>query len=783
MDSLLAYLPQDRRAALAAGLSLPDHCTGAALFADISGFMPLTAALTTTLGPRRGGEALTDQINAVYAALIAPVDYYGGSVIGFAGDAITCWFDDARPAPARRAAAPGAGCAVACALAQQAAMAAFAALPHPAGAGTLRLALKVAVASGPARRFLVGDPAVQVLEVLAGGTVQRMAAAEHLAAPGEVVVDASTSAECGVRKPAGFPLWVAEWRTDPATGERFAVLHPTDQVLTVEESPIYSAFRTPQPTRGTLRVSALAPEALRPWLPAAVYARLLAGHGEFLTELRPAVACFLRFGGLDYDADPGAGAQLDGYIRWVQHVVGRTDGALLNLTVGDKGNYLCAAWGALSAHEDDARRAVAAAAELATPRADLGITTVQIGLSQGVMRTGAYGSATRRTYGVQGNEVNLAARLMQGAAPGQVLASVAVQAATAEHVAWTSLPPIAVKGQRELIAVYALHPAAPAPLRLPDLRASGPLVGRAAEQAQIRALLARVRAGQGQVVGITGEAGIGKSRLAAEAWRACQGAGWAVYGAAAQSYGINTAYLAWQGIWQAFFDLAAGADLAAQQAQVVQIVAAVDPALVARVPLLGAVLGLPLPDTALTASMDEQLRQESREALLLDLLRGRARRGPLLLVIEDAHWLDPLSHDLLEAAGRAIADLPVALLVAYRPPAIARLQAPRVTALPHFTEVALRALPPEEATRLLADRLAWLLPEDTPVPRAAVERLAARAQGNPFYLEELASYLVEQGVDPADPAALAAVELPASLHSLVLSRLDQLATRQQRTLK
>src|SRR4051794_20632246 len=95
MDALLAYVPQDRRAALATGHPLPDHCTGAALFADISGFTPLTEALTTALGPRRGGEALTDQINAVYAALIAPVDRYGGSVIGFAGDAITCWFDDA----------------------------------------------------------------------------------------------------------------------------------------------------------------------------------------------------------------------------------------------------------------------------------------------------------------------------------------------------------------------------------------------------------------------------------------------------------------------------------------------------------------------------------------------------------------------------------------------------------------------------------------------------------------------------------------------------------------
>src|SRR5947209_8476707 len=94
IDSLLAYLPQDRRAALLRGQTLPAHCTGAALFADISGFTPLTEAFTTTLGPRRGGAALLRQINQVYEALIAPVDQNAGSVIDFAVDAIPCWFVD-----------------------------------------------------------------------------------------------------------------------------------------------------------------------------------------------------------------------------------------------------------------------------------------------------------------------------------------------------------------------------------------------------------------------------------------------------------------------------------------------------------------------------------------------------------------------------------------------------------------------------------------------------------------------------------------------------------------
>src|SRR5437868_11527159 len=88
-----AYIPMDRRHALATNRSLPDRTSGAALFADISGFTPLAEALTRTLGSRRGSEELTVHLNSVYQAIIQEVDRYRGSVIAFAGDAITCWFE------------------------------------------------------------------------------------------------------------------------------------------------------------------------------------------------------------------------------------------------------------------------------------------------------------------------------------------------------------------------------------------------------------------------------------------------------------------------------------------------------------------------------------------------------------------------------------------------------------------------------------------------------------------------------------------------------------------
>ena len=122
MESPAAYIPMDRRQAMSRGKDLPDRTQGAALFADISGFTPLTEALVQELGPRRGADELTRQLNLVYETLIAEVHRYGGSVITFSGDAITCWFDGDDGLRA-----------IACGLAMQETMDQFAEVETPSG--------------------------------------------------------------------------------------------------------------------------------------------------------------------------------------------------------------------------------------------------------------------------------------------------------------------------------------------------------------------------------------------------------------------------------------------------------------------------------------------------------------------------------------------------------------------------------------------------------------------------------------------------------------------------
>ncbi|HMA37868.1 MAG TPA: tetratricopeptide repeat protein [Chloroflexia bacterium] len=756
MDILSTYIPMDRRQALAAGAVFSPARDGAVLVADISGFTSLTEALARTLGRQRGAEEMTQQLNRVFTALITQVHSYGGSVVGFAGDAITCWFDgdDGRRATA-------------CALAMQQAMGPFARVSIPGGS-TIGLAMKAAVATGPVRRFVVGDPAVQLLDVLAGATLEALAAAEHLAGPGEVVLTPQAAATL-----AGLAQ-VGAWHTDPRWGT-----HAVVQSLAAVVAP------RPWPALPPERWSAA---QVRPWLLPAVYERLTAGYEEFLADLRPAVALFLRFGGIDYDADPQAGTQLDAWIRWVQAVLGRYDGVLIQLTIGDKGSYLYAAFGAPVSHADDVTRAVAAAAELRAPPAALAmITPIQIGISAGRMWAGAYGGAASRTYGVLGDETNLAARLMQAAGPGQVLVSRTARRRTGHQFQWEPQPPLRVKGKAAPLTVFALLDT-PAPSALPLLEpaAALPMVGRAAELDRARQALDQVATGAGAVLGITAEAGMGKSRLVAAIVAAARARDWPVYGGAGQAYGTPPPYQIWRPIWRSLFGLDATAPAADQAAALAVALAALDPAWVPRLPLLGPLVDLALPDTPLTAALDSATRKASLEALLVDCLRawtGHAGAAPLLLVLEDAHWIDPLAADLLAAVVRAMAGWALGLVLAYRPGSATEQPLARLRDLPYVQEIPLTEFTPDEARHLIAAKLAAVSGEAASGSEALVTQVLERAGGNPFYIEELLNYLYDRGLDPAGPLALEQLDLPDSLQSLLLGRIDTLAERQQITLK
>ena len=757
MDNTLlgAYLPMDRRQAMAAGYTLPERAVGTVLLADIAGFTPLTDALTTTLGPRRGAEEVTRLLNAVYETLIASVHRFGGSVIGFSGDGLLCWFAGD---PGQRALATG--------LEMQEALVSFTAMPVPEGR-SVALSIKVGIASGKVRRLVVGDPGRQRLDLLAGATLDRMARAERVARRGEVVVGPEL----------GFSLRDALRISDRREG--FAVT--TGMVRAVDPVPWPA-----------LSPAALSVKQLRPFLLDFVYKRLQAGLGEFLAELRPVEMLFLCFSGPDYDREEEAGVQLDTYVRWVQDVLARYDGVLLQVTTGDKGSYLHAAFGVPQAHENDAERAVAAAMELRQPAHDWGIKRVQIGVSQGRVYVGAYGSRARRTYDLLGDEVNVAARLMETAPSGEIRCSGRIYSAGPGQWYWEALPPTKFKGKTETLPVY--RPVKRRAFSVAHKQIG--LVGRHAELAALTRLLDRVQTNERRVLLLEGEAGIGKSRLTAELARLIREREWRWLQGAGLSIEQGTPYRAWRDVLINLLGLKGPMEPAETRQRIGEQVGAVNPALIERAPLLNDILRLDLPETDLTRSFDSALRHQSLVALVIDLLRSAASNRPMVLVLEDAQWLDSLSWELVLTVARALASPTVAgkatrsLLVLVMRPSGKALAAEYAILgrLPGTEILHLGTLPENDIAALTAMRLgldpAGLPPE--------IDRLVReRAGGNPFFAEELAYALRDSGALVVDgdgctltgDLATLKESVPDTVEGLVLGRIDRLPPGEQLTVK
>jgi class 3 adenylate cyclase/tetratricopeptide (TPR) repeat protein len=714
------------------------------LFADIVGFTPMSEALARA--GSYGTEELTRILNSWFGSMAHCIANHGGTVAEFAGDALIAVFRygrRTRRATMRRA--------VQCALDMQAAMTSFRAVVTRAG--TFGLAMKAGLGDGRLLLTIMGDPAIRLQYVLAGQALDRAAAAERHAGSGEAVVDSEV-----IDSTVGIEVRERRARWCVVAGLRRRV---PPQV------------RPPSPQR----IDEGAAGRLLPFLHPAITQRLRSGRRDLVNEHRKVSVAFVGLLELVAD-DPRAVADLQSCVAAAVQVIARYDGYLHQIATGDKGTLLIAYFGAPVSHEDDEERAVRCCLQLLR----LPGGALCAGVTTGFVYCGEAGSQSRRTYTVIGDSVNLAARLMWAARPGQLLIDGTTHARVRETTTEDRLEPVTVKGRAGHVDVWSVR-AVRERILIPSHTAAStePLVARHLEVTKVQALAQRVRAGEGQVFCLTGEAGIGKSRLVAEAIKIAESLGFMVYGGACRSLGTTTSYLVWRSIWRGLLDLDTSRPLAEQQAQLTAQVARRERGSGGRAPLLGPVLNLPMPDSELTAALDPQTRDELSRSLLLDCLRERAAR-PLLLVLEDCHWIDPASQALLKFLARNIGDQRVLIAVTARP-ATAPSPLASLSQLEWFSEIQLAELAAADAERLVVQRLRRWYGEDATLAPDLVRQLADRGGGNPLYLEELVSFLHAQGVDPHDGRTPATLDLPASLQRLMMARIDQLAEGEQATIK
>ena len=476
-------------------------------------------------------------------------------------------------------------------------------------------------------------------------------------------------------------------------------------------------------------------------------------------------------------------------------------GGVVDQFIGDE---IMALFGAPLAHENDAERALRAALEMAERLVEFNLQRqtelgLHFGINTGPVIAGGIGSAQQLHYSVMGDAVNLASRLEDASDEGEIYVGPDTYRLTAPLFEFAELPPMRLKGKAEPVAAFKLLGVKAQPGRLRGLAGlESVMVGRDAELMELLKLSQMAQAGQGCAAGIIGEPGLGKTRLVAE-WKAAaaQAAAdqvsvrWAE--ARCLSYGQGLAYHLLTDLLRNLLNVPATAseietrhglqqltdDLFGEQALEVY-------------PYLGHLLSLPLEGQAqeLIGALDPQALQTRYLSALTELLRSLAARQPLGLIFDDIHWADSSSTELIIKLMPLAKEAALLFCFVTRPepdaPGWRIIRALKEGALiPHWTEISLQPLSEMDSRRLVANLL-----EIEALPEEVRALILKKAEGNPFFVEEVIRMLIDHGaiVKKGENAWAAGkeireVEIPDTLQGLLLARLDRLPENVRYTLR
>lgn len=769
---------------------------GTLLFADISGFTNLSEALREK-GGKGGAEEIVRIINQYLDKMLEILFAHEGRLIKFGGDAMLCLFTGERQ---------GAMNAIRAAWAMRQAMAEFNQIE--AFQELFSLNMKVGNSSGLLFAATVGSEE-HIEYFFSGSAVERTAQAESAALQGEIIVSADTYRQVKTLLQAEeLPEITGYFRIKTLPAELKTTAKKTDSWQTVE-----ALLADSQHDLWDV-VDRL--DALVPYLPVGLLPQLVYNEspGHMEGQHRQVTVLFANFVGMSDIIDhfgPEQAAEITAvikeYFEAMQEEVHYFGGVINKVDLYDQGDKLMVIFGAPAAHERDARRAALTALKMRDAMTRLtspvaaALLSQSIGIHSGFVFAGNVGSEinNRREYTVMGDTVNLAARLMSAADSGKILVSEAVWSQIQANFTAVALDPITVKGIRQPVPVYELQAErAGLQARRPSRALFSEIVGRENELHTLVELVNELLfENRKKIVAITGEGGVGKTRLVIE-WQS-QAADliatdtppmWLTGNG--RSYGQRT-----HGIFlellenlcsiEAADSPAAKWDKLSQQLRV--SLYGSQPGWVnlftARLAYLGHFLSF---DLSLKRDLSKHINRLAAETLQLqtrlavcDFLAYFARQRPLILLLEDLHWADDASLALLQFAIHQIRDdVPLLFCLIYRSRKDKRIwQTWQEISRDHpeCRSIEVKELVGRVGRQLLLN----LLDTEQPLDENFVALILTETDGNPLYVEETLHCLIEDGdlVQEDDGGwrltqAVDRIHVPDSLYQIIQSRIDEL---------
>jgi class 3 adenylate cyclase/tetratricopeptide (TPR) repeat protein len=477
---------------------------------------------------------------------------------------------------------------------------------------------------------------------------------------------------------------------------------------------------------------------------------------------------------------------LDGYIRILEAGIRRFDGTVSQYT----GDGMMALFGAPIAQEDHAQRACLSALWLRDTLRDYAeqvesqhglIFETRIGLHSGEVVVGKIGDDLGIDFMAQGQTVHLAQRMEQLAESERPRISAATAGLVAGLFALDDLGEFEVKGSSKPVRVYGLTGLGEAHSRLDAARTRGltGFVGRTHEMASLDGALAQAREGKGQIVGVVGEAGVGKSRLCAEFLERTEASGVPVYSAHCLSHAQTVAYLPVYELLRTLLGRVSEQDSEAEQRRrIVDGLLAFDATLGEMLPIVLDFLGLPDPERP-APPLPPEARQRQLYDFAQRLVRALGGVAPFVIFLDDTHWIDSASDAFLAHLVEAVSGTPVLLLVNFRPQYHADWMGRSA-----YQQLSLQSLGHDDTERLLAE----LLGRD-PAFEGLIELIRERTDGNPFFVEEVVRALADSGSLKGARGAyrlvapIESLEVPSSVQPVLANRIDRLPDRERQVLQ
>jgi class 3 adenylate cyclase/tetratricopeptide (TPR) repeat protein len=476
------------------------------------------------------------------------------------------------------------------------------------------------------------------------------------------------------------------------------------------------------------------------------------------------------------DLDPEeARAIVDPAIRLMIEAALRYDGYVVQST----GDGIFALFGAPVAHEDHPQRALYSALRMQDEvkryaerlRAEQGVNLqVRVGVNTGevVVRSITTG-AGQTEYTPIGHSTSLASRLQTLANPGSIAVSETVRKLVEGYFLLEPLGPARVKGVSEPVNVYEVTGLGPLRTRLQRSAGRGltKFVGREREMEALRHAADQAQSGHGQIVAAVAEPGVGKSRLYFE-FKAKNQSGWMVLETFSVSHGKASAYLPMLDLLLGYFKITREDDERTRREKVTGRVLALDRSLEDALPYLFSLFGI-VENADPLAQMDGRIKKRRTLEAIKRILLRESLNQPLIVIFEDLHWIDEQTRELLNLLADSIATAKILLLVNYRPE-----YSNQWNNKTYYTQLRLDPLPAAGAEEML-DALLGDGKDLVALKRLIIER----TEGNPFFLEEIAQALFEDGVlQRNDSVKLArsmnAVKVPATVEAVLASRIDRL---------